>query len=66
MIDAAQRVDDALFVEYWGESCEPDRRIERWLALADGYARGTGWLPSNSLFGEFLRQRQRQRRATKH
>ena len=48
MRDAACRLDDALFVEYWGEGCPPDNRISRWLELADGYARG--WLPSRSLF----------------
>ncbi len=51
MVDAAQRLDDALFVEYWGESCDPEERIERWLALADGYARNAGWRPSDNLFG---------------
>ncbi len=51
MTDAAQRLDDALFVEYWGRSCEPDERIEQWLVLADHYARGTGWRPSATLFG---------------
>ena len=51
MTDAAQRLDDALFIEYWGESCDPDERIERWLALADDYARDTGWKPSDGLFG---------------
>ena len=50
MLDAAERLDDALFVEYWGEGCQPSKRIERWLALADGYARNAGWKPSNSLF----------------
>ena len=50
MVDAAQRLDDALFVEYWGEGCDPDGRIERWLALADGYARSSGWTPSEELF----------------
>ena len=50
MLDAAQRLDDALFVEYWGEGCQPSKRIERWLALADGYARNAGWKPSSSLF----------------
>ena len=50
MIDAAQRLDDALFVEYWGESCPPNNRIGRWLALADGYAVGAGWKPSDELF----------------
>ena len=47
----AQRLDEALFVEYWGERCNHDERIERWLALADGHARGTGWKPSDHLFG---------------
>lgn len=51
MTDAAQRLDDALFVEYWGESCDPEERIERWLALADDYARNAGWRPSEHLFG---------------
>ena len=50
MFEAAKRLDDALFVEYWGEGCEPDQRMPRWLTLADGYARGTGWTPSNDLF----------------
>lgn len=50
MIDAAQRLDDALFVEYWGESCPPYKRIGRWLALADRYAKGAGWKPSTVLF----------------
>ena len=50
MLEAAKRLDDALFVEYWGESCAAERRIDRWLTLADGYARGTGWKPSDSLF----------------
>lgn len=57
MIDAAQRVDDALFVEYWGESCDPDKRVERWLALADAYAQDAGWKPSDSLFRIIPRQR---------
>ena len=50
MLDAAQRLDDALFVEYWGKGCRPSKRIEEWLALADGYARNAGWKPSESLF----------------
>jgi len=50
MIDAAQRLDDALFVEYWGESCAPDKRIARWLTLADRYAERAGWKPSTALF----------------
>ncbi len=48
MIDAAQRMDDALFVEYWGESVSPDQRIKKWLEKADSLARD--WKPSESLF----------------
>lgn len=48
MREAAHRLDDALFVEYWGESVAPDLRIEGWLSLADGYAKG--WRPSDHLF----------------
>ena len=50
MIDAAQRLPDALFVEYWDESCEPHNRISRWLVLADAYASNAGWKPSAELF----------------
>lgn len=50
MREAASRMDDALFVEYWGESVPPDMRISRWLEKADEYARG--WIPSKSLFLE--------------
>lgn len=32
---AAARLDDALFVEYWGESCPPAKRVERWFELID-------------------------------
>jgi hypothetical protein len=48
MYKAAQTMEDALFVEYWGESAEPEKRIERWLELADEAA--TEWKPSDSLF----------------
>lgn len=34
---AALRLDDALFVEYWGESCDRAKRMGRWLALIDNY-----------------------------
>ena len=50
MIDAARRLPSALFVEYWGEGCDPPSRIMRWLALADAYARRSGWRPSAELF----------------
>ena len=48
MAAAAQRLDDALFVEYWGEPCEPDNRLKRWLEMADACA--TDWQPSAVLF----------------
>lgn len=48
MIDAALRMDDALFVEYWGESVEPNQRIRRWLEKADAIAKD--WKPSDKLF----------------
>ena len=47
---AALRMDDALFVEYWGESIPPEKRIKRWLEKADELA--TEWVPSKSLFLE--------------
>lgn len=50
MEQAAEQLDDALFVEYWGEECPPKNRIKRWLELADEYARD--WLPSKELFTE--------------
>ena len=50
MKDAALRMDDALFVEYWGESVPPEKRIKRWLEKADELA--TEWVPSKSLFLE--------------
>ena len=48
MREAAQTMDDALFVEYWGESVLPEERIERWLQKADEAA--DGWKPSATLF----------------
>lgn len=48
MKEAALRMDDALFVEYWGESVPPEKRISRWLEKADALA--TNWVPSQSLF----------------
>ncbi len=48
MKDAAKRLDDDLFEEYWGESCPPDERISEWLRRADGFA--SGWIPSETLF----------------
>lgn len=49
MLEAAAHLEDALFVEYWGESVEPKKRIRRWLRLADDFAAGQ-WKPSEHLF----------------
>ena len=48
MREAALRMDDALFLEYWGESVAPEKRISRWLEKADECAKD--WTPSTSLF----------------
>jgi hypothetical protein len=48
MRSAALKMDDALFVEYWGESVLPEKKIQRWLEKADNVA--SGWKPSASLF----------------
>lgn len=48
MASATLRMDDALFVEYWGESVPPHHRVARWLEKADAVAKG--WTPSRSLF----------------
>ena len=45
---AARNMDNALSVEYWGESVPPDKRIKRWLEKADNLV--SGWKPSASLF----------------
>ncbi|MBE0435141.1 MAG: restriction endonuclease [Methylomicrobium sp.] len=46
--DASKRMEDALFVEYWGYSVPPQQRIKEWLRLADNYSQG--WVPSKTLF----------------
>ena len=48
MKKAALEMDDQLFVEYWGSSCLPERRIAEWLRRADKMA--TDWTPSDYLF----------------
>jgi hypothetical protein len=48
MIEAAHRLEDALFIEYWGRSVKPERRISEWVKQADQYARD--WTPSKTLF----------------
>src|SRR5690606_21314136 len=60
MLEAAQRMDDDLFVEFWGESVPPADRIARWLEKADALAHG--WIPSQSLFLDYQRQRLRSQR----
>lgn len=53
MQQAALELDDAIFVEYWGESVPPERRIARWLEKADAVAKD--WKPSRSLFTDLRR-----------
>ncbi len=48
MREAASRLEDALFVEYWGASVAPKDRIREWLKRADRLAKG--WKPSKELF----------------
>lgn len=48
MREVAVRMDDALFLEYWGESVLPENRITEWLRRADGFAKE--WKPSEVLF----------------
>ena len=57
IIAAAERLEDALFVEYWGESVAPKDRLARWLEKADALA--TEWKPSESLFLEYQNARRR-------
>lgn len=45
---AAQRLEEALFIEYWGVSVAPEDRIAEWLMRADQLAEG--WKPSEVLF----------------
>jgi len=49
IIQAANTLDDSLFLEYWGESVPKGRpRLIRWLEKADKIAKG--WKPSEVLF----------------
>lgn len=54
MVAAAGYLENALFVEYWGEGCKPENRIAEWLKRADSFAKE--WRPSEELF---LDQRKR-------
>ena len=49
IIAAAERLDDALFIEYWGLTCPVSKRIPKWLEMADHYAPDV--TPSVELFG---------------
>jgi len=55
MLAAAQRLEDALFVEYWGVSVSPDDRIAYWLQQADQIAKD--WMPSSTLFLDYQANR---------
>ncbi len=35
--EVSTQIDDALILEYWGETCDPKHRLRRWLELADSY-----------------------------
>ena len=48
MVDAAHRLETAVFVEYWGYDVAKDKRIAEWLTQADRLARD--WRPSAVLF----------------
>ncbi|SLN46769.1 hypothetical protein [Roseisalinus antarcticus] len=45
---AALHLEDALFLEYWGDCPDPEGRLLEWLRRADGFAQG--WTPSGFLF----------------
>ncbi len=54
ILSASRRLDDALFVEYWGFSCPVSQRIPKWLELADHYA--ADFKPSDEFFdGKYSR-----------
>ena len=48
--EAAARLEDALFVEYWGTSVPPKDRIKEWLKRADKFAKDWRPRPSEVLF----------------
>ncbi len=48
MREAALRLDEELFLEYWGYTVAPHLRIREWLKQADELARD--WVPSDELF----------------
>ena len=56
--EAALRMDDELFFEYWGEHVAPNMRIRRWLEFADEMT--NEWKPSECLFGGRYKKTDRQ------
>ena len=48
ILTAAETLEDALFIEYWGVAVPPQHRIKAWLERADRLARD--WKPSEILF----------------
>jgi len=52
MLEAAQYLPDALFVEYWGRAVPKEKRISEWLKRADAHAQTSDspWKPSEVLF----------------
>ena len=59
MIQAAQYLEGALFIEYWGRNVPPSKRIKEWLTMADVYAKVANppWKPSEVLFLDLLEAR---------
>jgi hypothetical protein len=54
MIEAADYLEGALFIEYWGRNVLPQKRLKEWLGMADVYAKVANppWTPSEALFLE--------------
>ena len=53
MVQAAETLEDALFVEYWGEAVPKGTpRLKRWLEKADEIAKD--WIPSSVMFKNAL------------
>lgn len=51
MYEAFHSLEDALFVEYWGEKIPHEKRVEYWLNKADSYMKEwSDIMPSNVLF----------------
>jgi hypothetical protein len=52
MAQAAEYMEGALFVEYWGKNVPPEERLKEWLRMADRHAQAAtpAWTPSEVLF----------------